>query len=86
MEIELSSHFLKRAKKLSENDQQKLSERTDWFRNNSQDPRLKIHPLTGKLKGLYSFSISYGKRVIYMIVKKDTALFIDVGSHDEVYR
>lgn len=86
MEVELSSNFLKRAKRLSATDQKRLSERIEWFRIHPQDPRLKTHPLTGRLKGMYSFSLSYGKRVIYMMVKEDTALLVDVGSHEEVYR
>lgn len=86
MEVELSSNFLKRARRLSAEEKRKLSERTEWFRSNHYDPRLKAHALTGKLKGLYSFSISYGKRVTYVLTGKTTALFTDVGSHDDPYR
>lgn len=85
MEVELSSNFLKKAKRLSGADKKRLSEKVEWFRENPQDPRLKTHPLTGNLKGMYSFSVTYGKRIIYMIIGK-TAIFIDIGSHDEVYR
>ncbi|MBI4066676.1 type II toxin-antitoxin system mRNA interferase toxin, RelE/StbE family [Candidatus Gottesmanbacteria bacterium] len=86
MEVELSSNFLKRARRLSAQEKRKLSECTEWFRRDHRDPKLKTHALTGKLKGLYSFSITYGKRVTYVLVDADTALFTDVGSHDEVYR
>lgn len=85
MEVELSSHFLKKAKKLSIEEQTKLSNKVELFRLNPSDPRLKTHALTGKLKGLYSFSATFGKRVTYEIVE-NKALFVDVGSHDEVYR
>lgn len=86
MEVELSSNFLKRARKLSSREKRRLSERTEWFRRNPRDPRLKTHALTGKLKGLYSFSITYGKRVTYLLVNPSAAVFTDVGSHNEVYR
>lgn len=86
MEVELSSNFIKRARRLSEQEKRKLSSTTEWFRHDPRDPRLKTHALTGKLKGLYSFSISYGKRVTYVVANKTTALFTDVGSHNEVYR
>ncbi len=86
MEVELSSNFLKHARRLSAQEKHKLSERTEWFRRDPHDPRLKTHALTGKLKGLFSFSVTYGKRVTYLLVNKTTALFTDVGSHDEVYR
>lgn len=86
MEVELSSHFLKRARRLSPQEKRQLSQRIEWFRNDPRDPRLKTHALTGKLKGLYSFSVTYGKRVTYLLVSPTTALFTDVGSHEEVYR
>lgn len=86
MDVELSSNFLKRAKRLSTEEKQRLSERTEWFRKDPHDPRLKTHALTGTLKGLYAFSISYGKRVVFVMVGKHTALLTDVGSHDRVYR
>lgn len=86
MEVELSSRFLKRARLLSNKEKQRLSERTEWFRKNPNDPRLKAHALTGKLKGMYSFSITHGKRVTYVLIDDFTALFIDAGSHEDVYR
>ena len=86
MEINLSSHFLKRAKRLSAKDKKELSVRTDLFRENPNDPGLKTHALSGKLKSFLSFSINRKKRVKFMWVDKKIALFIDVGPHDEVYR
>ncbi|MDP1722512.1 MAG: hypothetical protein Q8L37_04865 [Candidatus Gottesmanbacteria bacterium] len=86
MDVELSSNFLKRARRLSAKEKGKLSESTEWFRRDPHDPRLKTHALTGKLKGIYSFSVTYGKRVTYMRVDEHTALFTDVGSHEDVYR
>ncbi len=86
MEVELSTNFLKWARRLSAKEKLKLSEHTEWFRRDPHDPRLKTHALTGKLKGIYSFSVTYGKRVTYLLVDNATALFTDVGSHEEVYR
>ena len=86
MEIELSTNFLKRSKKLSKHEKVLLSKKVDVFRQSPGDPRLKNHPLTGKLKGLLSFSLTYSKRVVFMYINKNKALFIDVGTHDEVYK
>ena len=86
MEIELSSNFLRKAKKLSNKEKILLSERTDIFRKNPNDPRLKTHALTGKLKGMLSFSLDYSKRVVFLYVKPNKVLFFDIGSHNEVYR
>jgi mRNA-degrading endonuclease YafQ of YafQ-DinJ toxin-antitoxin module len=86
MNIELSSHFLKQARKLSREEKIKLSDRTEWFKKDSYDPRLKTHALTGKLKGILSFSVTHSKRVSFTWVSKNTALFLSVGLHGEVYR
>lgn len=86
MEIELSSHFVKRARRLSTKEKEELSQRTEWFRKDPDDPRLKTHALTGKLKGFFSFSISRGKRVKFIYVDKKVVLFVEVGPHEEVYR
>jgi mRNA-degrading endonuclease YafQ of YafQ-DinJ toxin-antitoxin module len=86
MEVEFSSHFLSHAKKLTIPEQRRLSERIEWFRKDHHDPRLKTHALTGKLKGMYAFSLTYGQRVTLLFVDDHTALFIDVGSHELIYR
>jgi mRNA-degrading endonuclease YafQ of YafQ-DinJ toxin-antitoxin module len=49
------------------------------------DPNLKTHKLSGKLKLLWSFSVDYDARVIFYFTKDEKAVFVDFGSHDEVY-
>jgi mRNA-degrading endonuclease YafQ of YafQ-DinJ toxin-antitoxin module len=51
------------------------------------DSRLKTHKLSGKLKNLWSFSVEYDLRVIFFFTKDQPkkAIFIDIGTHDEVY-
>lgn len=85
MEVGVSSHFIKRARRLSKAERDELDERTEWFQVDPNDPRLKMHALTGNLKGCFSFSITRGKRVKFIFVNKDKVLFIDVGSHEEIY-
>jgi addiction module RelE/StbE family toxin len=55
------------------------------FSQNPFDPQLRTHKLTGKLKGLWSFSVSYNYRVIFRFINDHDVLLIDIGSHDEVY-
>ena len=52
---------------------------------NPFDARLRTHKLTGKLEGLWAFSVDYGCRVIFNFLKEGEVLLIDVGGHDEVY-
>lgn len=49
------------------------------------DPRLRTHKRSGKLKDLWSFTVDYDERVLFYFTEDDQALFVDVGSHDEVY-
>jgi mRNA-degrading endonuclease YafQ of YafQ-DinJ toxin-antitoxin module len=46
---------------------------------------LKLHKLGGILKGCLGASISYEYRIIF-ILDADAICFIDIGTHDEVYR
>ena len=55
------------------------------FLKNPLDRRLRTHKLTGKLEGLWAFSVAYDCRVIFKFLSKDEALLVDIGSHDEVY-
>jgi addiction module RelE/StbE family toxin len=48
-------------------------------------PELKTHKLTGKLKGLWAFSVNYDCRVIFRFLSPKEVLLVDIGSHDEVY-
>lgn len=81
MQIKLTNHFQKVVRNLQRSDQILLSQKIEIFKNNPQDPRLKTHQLTGKLKNIYSFSLTYSKRVLFL-VDNDKAIFIAVGSHD----
>jgi addiction module RelE/StbE family toxin len=63
-----------------------------WFRlelfvNDPFDTRLKTHKLSGKLKDLWSFSIEHDLRVVFYFTKDKPkkAVFVDIGTHDEVY-
>jgi addiction module RelE/StbE family toxin len=50
-------------------------------------PRLRLHPLRGKLEGYYAVSVTYSYRItlILRIAEREITL-LDIGSHDDVYR
>ena len=66
----LSSQFNKRLKLFSENPSNSL---------------LKNHHLEGAKKDLFSFSITGDIRVIYKQVTPEEVIFVDIGSHNQVY-
>jgi addiction module RelE/StbE family toxin len=60
-------------------------ERLELFQNNPFDQKLRTHKLSGQLKDLWSFSIQYDLRVVFSLLEGDRALFVDIGTHEEVY-
>ena len=55
----------------------------------SQNPfqsHLKLHPLKGKLDGLWAVRLTFSFRMILTLeISPDRITLLDVGSHDEVY-
>ena len=50
-------------------------------------PQLALHPLSGKLKGLYALSLIYSYRItLTLMVSEKEIVLLDIGSYDEVYR
>jgi len=57
----------------------------EMFAKDPFHPRLRTHKLTGRLEGLWAFSVSFDCRVIFKLLSKTEILLIDIGGHDEVY-
>lgn len=89
MEIAFSSSFKRAFKKKIKN--RKEIEALFWEAVSLfiQDPfhsSLKTHKLSGNLKNLWSFSVEYDIRVIFFFEENNSkAIFIDIGSYEEVY-
>lgn len=63
----------------------KYSERLHIWEKDRTDPILKDHQLTGDRPEFRSFWITGDIRVVYKIIKSDTAKFYDIGTHNQVY-
>jgi len=61
--------------------------KVELFIRDPFDPTLKTHKLSGRLKDFWSFSLGYDSRVVFYFTddKPKKAVFVDVGTHDEVY-
>jgi len=55
------------------------------FEENPKHPSLRIHKLSGNMTNLWSISITMSIRMVYLLVDQDTALFLKIGAHDDVY-
>ena len=49
-------------------------------------PSLRLHPLRGRLTGLYSLSITLSYRLtIELLIEENEIVPVHIGTHDEVY-
>ena len=88
MDVSFSSSFKRAFKKRikgNTNLETRFWQKLETFTGNPFDPSLKTHKLSGKLNELWNFSIEYDARVLFYFPEDDRAVFVDVGSHDEVY-
>ena len=86
--VAFSSSFKRALKKKIKNNKElenKFWEKVETFINNPFEKNLRTHKLSGKLKDLWSFTVDYDFRVIFYFEEKDKCVFIDIGTHQEVY-
>ena len=57
------------------------------FEEDPFHPTLKTHSLSGVLKGLWSFRITYNQRLVFVFpdASQTKVSLIDIGTHEEVY-
>ena len=82
MQVELSSRFKKRFRKLDRRVQARTVERIKIFKENSFDTRLETHKLHGKDWGLCSFSVDYSHRIKFIFIDRGKVLLLEIGRHD----
>jgi len=88
VEVSFSSSFRRVFKKRIKGNvdlEARFWEKLEQFTTDPYDPSLKTHKLSGKLKDLWSFSVDYDERVLFYFTDDGNAVFVDIGSHDEVY-
>lgn len=83
--VEYSKKFLRSLKKLSRDIQDKAEEREQLFILDPFDPRLRTHKLHGKDKDLWAYSIDNRYRIKFIFLDDHRVLYLDIGTHDEVY-
>ena len=87
MEVSFTPGFLRMLKVLPDALREEAIEQIESFKNPTNHERLKVHKLTGRLKGRYGFSVNYNTRIVfcYLTTKPKEALLLAIGDHD-VYR
>lgn len=62
-----------------------IDQAVDRFKNNPDDTRLDTHPLRRSRQGTYALSVTDDIRVIFRWIGKRHALFLNIGTHPQVY-
>ena len=83
--IEYSTRFIRTFRKTAPALQEEIIEKVELLKDAGNHQRLKVHMLTGKLKGIWSFSVNYRVRVTFAKPKRNVIVLESVGTHDEVY-
>ena len=81
-QIEYSTNFVKQFRKLNPQLQKQAIKAEKLFKKDPFSPKLKTHKLSGRLEGLWAFSINYKDRIIFEFLGKEKVLFHKIGSHD----
>lgn len=56
------------------------------FREDAFDPRLRTHHLHGEQKTSLAFWINHIYRIEFIFLTEEEVLFLNIGTHDKVYR
>lgn len=88
MEVSFSSTFKRAFKKRIKSNadlEARFWQKLEQFTLDPFAPSLRTHKLSGKLKEFWSFSVDYDERVLFYFTEDEKAVFVDIGSHDDVY-
>lgn len=85
MKILFHKNFEKRYKKLRPTEKRRCKKQLNLFLQNIYHLLLNNHPLHGTYKDYRSINMDGDLRAVYKIIKKDTAYFITLGTHSELY-
>jgi mRNA-degrading endonuclease YafQ of YafQ-DinJ toxin-antitoxin module len=88
MKVELHRSFVKSYRQRIRPNRKlclQVERRVTLFKKNRPDPFLKDHALIGRQQHLRSFSLGGDLRIVYYLASENLAIFIDIGSHNQVY-
>lgn len=83
--IVLHKNFEKKYAKLSKKTKDSFKERRNLFLEDRGNYLLSVHPLHGRFHGYKSFNVTGDIRVVYKEMKEEAFLFVDIGTHEELY-
>lgn len=76
---------LKRYVKKHPDKEPRIKEKLKLFTEEPYAAELRNHKLSGRLKDLRAIVVEYDCRIVFQFIDEQTALLINIGSHEEVY-
>ncbi|MEX0919601.1 MAG: type II toxin-antitoxin system mRNA interferase toxin, RelE/StbE family [Candidatus Saccharimonadales bacterium] len=86
MKLRYHKHFSKQVEKLLPAQKRRLKATLSIFQEDPYHPLLYNHALKGEWGRYRSISFGGDWRVHYRIIDNDTALFVAVGTHSQLYK
>ncbi len=86
MEIDYSSNFKKKIKKIPKSVVYKFYERLELLKIDKFNPLLNNHKLHGEYADCNSINITGNFRAIFKYKREDYILFSNIGTHPELYK
>jgi mRNA-degrading endonuclease YafQ of YafQ-DinJ toxin-antitoxin module len=74
--------FIRNLKKLPVEVVGEALQKIELFGDPAHHQQLRVHKLQGKLKGIYSFSVTYSHRIIFSYTDENSVDFLTIGTHD----
>lgn len=81
MELIYAPSFVRQFQKLEDGLKKEVLEKIELFRNPKNYKMLRVRKLKGRLKGRWSFSVSYRFRIVFLYVSKREAALLGIGDH-----
>ena len=85
MRVLTDKQFNKAYARLPEKVKVKFKQRRNLFLENDYTSLLQNHTLAGKYSGFRSINITGDFRAIYYLIEKDLAVFVNIGTHSQLY-
>ena len=85
MRIDYKPQFQKMLSQLPRDTIFLTKEVTDFFRENPHHPSLRNHPLDPPLQKYRTLSIDADLRILFYMVDPAYAIFVEIGTHDQIY-
>jgi addiction module RelE/StbE family toxin len=86
MKVKFQKSFTKQFAKLSISQKKLVTSTVELFTENPMHESLRNHPLRDNWVNYHSVTADDDLRLHYRVINKDTALFVAIGTHDELYQ